>query len=301
VGEPESRSPFTVRVVERYLTRRAPGVVFGDPTDLPGPGSTTDQLGWTPKLGAEPLHQRYREFLRVRYGTIAALNQAWGRSYLDFDDSRLRLAAVRPAGVAEASDWQRFVRQRLGFTYAVVTAADQPLYQDFLAQLYGHPSDFSHAYGLSGSGAPANFAAVPLPDRVPDRGVALEDWITFVSQVVPTGRNAHRFTVLVPVTLEDDPDSQRRKMELARRITELEKPAHTAFDVRLYWGMFRVGEARLGYDSVVGQGSRFTALVLGRGVLGQSYLGFTEPWNASDRGVLGRDPLRQRRQPMLPT
>ena len=48
---------FGVRVVERYRTRRAPGVVFGDPNDLLGPGSTTDASDWTPKQGALPLHR----------------------------------------------------------------------------------------------------------------------------------------------------------------------------------------------------------------------------------------------------
>lgn len=293
--------PFSVRVVERYLTRRAPGVVFGDPTDVSGPGSTTDILAWTPAMGAEPLHRRYRDFLREMYVGISALNDAWGTGYRDFDDPQLRLAAVWPSRAAESADWQRFVRERLGFTYAIVTATDEPLYQDFLARRYRQPSDLRRAYGLGGPSVAASFEAVRLPGSLPDGGPALQDWITFVSLVLPTQRNAHRFTVLVPVTLDDDPDSQLRKLELARRITELEKPAHTTFDVRLYWAMFRVGEARVGLESVVGQGSRFSALVLGRGVLGQSYLGYAEPWSARDRGVVGRDRLGQRTQTMLPT
>jgi phage tail-like protein len=286
--------PFTVRVVERFLTRRAPGVVFGDPTDIPGPGSTTESLDWTPAMGAEPLHRRYRDFLRGRYGDAAALNAAWGSTFADFDDARLVLAATRPPRAAEADDWQRFVRERLGFTYAVAGDADAPLYRDFLARRYRQVGALARAYGLVGAAAPVSFATLPLPAILPHGGRPLDDWITFVSLVLPTERNAHRFTVLVPITLGDTPDAQRAKLELARRITELEKPAHTAFDVRLYWAMFRVGEARVGYDSVVGQGSRFTALVLGRNALGASYLGTEQTGNTHDRAVVGDERLGRR-------
>ena len=52
-------------------------------------------------------------------------------------------------------------------------------------------------------------------------------------------------------------------LSMAERIVELEKPAHTWFDIREYWNMFRVGEARLGLDTRIGHSTFFQHLVLG--------------------------------------
>jgi phage tail-like protein len=78
---------------------------------------------------------------------------------------------------------------------------------------------------------------------------------------------AHRFTVMLPTTL-DEPT--RRRVE---RIIELEKPAHTSFAIKQYWAMFRVGEVRLGLDTVLGQGSRFETFRLGQTALAEGVLG----------------------------
>jgi hypothetical protein len=108
---------------------------------------------------------------------------------------------------------------------------------------------------------------------------------------------AHRFTVLLPVpmSLAFNPEEHQLRLDLARRIIELEKPAHTVFDVRFYWAMFRVGEARLAIDTLIDQGSRAPQLlprmILGQGVVGESYLGPPVPESASDRQILGRNPL----------
>jgi hypothetical protein len=286
---------FGVRVVERFRTRGAPGVVLGDPTELLGPGSTTDITSWTPAQGAQPLHQKWRNFLAAQYGTIAALNAAWYSSYPDFSDSSLLLPAIQPGGTM-GTDWTQFTQREIGFTYAVVTDADEPLYREFLARRYRQASDLNQAYGLTGSAALGSFADVPtllwsgrLHAAIPASGVALQDWIVFVSLVLPMDRSAHRFTVLVPVTLKDTPDAQYQKQQLVQRIADLEKPAHTQFDVRLYWGMFRVGEARVGLDTVIGASSRAVALVLDRGELAASYLGYVEPWNVRDRLLVGAE------------
>jgi hypothetical protein len=75
----------------------------------------------------------------------------------------------------------------------------------------------------------------------------------------------------------------------------LEKPAHTVFDVKFYWAMFRIGEARLELDTLIDQGSRapqlLPRLILGQGFVGESYLGPPVPEDASDRYILGRNPL----------
>lgn len=295
-------SGFGVRVVERFRLRHAPGVVFGDPTELLGPGSTTNLTEWTPALGAEPLHARFRAFLRERYdGAIGDLNAAWATAFASFDDPGLRLPAVRPAGSARGADWKRFVEAEIGFTYAAVTDADEPLYREFLARRYGQASAVNDAYRLDAASALATFDDVKsrlwdahFRDALPDGGLQLRDWIQFVSIVVPMARAAHWFTVLVPVEPDDVLEVQRERRELARRIANIEKPAHTAFDVRLYWGLFRVGEARVGLDTLIGQGSRSVALVLDRGLTGEGHLGFAEPWNVADRFVLGREAMTPR-------
>ncbi|MBV8901876.1 MAG: beta-galactosidase, partial [Verrucomicrobia bacterium] len=227
--EPSSAQRFSVRLVEQYLKRQAPGVVFGDPTDVAGPGSTTPELDWTPAQGAGPLDQRYRDFLRAKYLTIDQLNQAWGlgpgQGYASFNDARLRLPAIQPAGNAQAADWTYFLQYQLGFVYEPVGASDLPLYQDFLTRRYGDPKSLNNAYGLTGLSALASFDEVAaklwnaqLGMSLPASGVMLQDWILFVSVVAPATRYAHRFTVLVPVQLDDDLPTQESRKATASRI-----------------------------------------------------------------------------------
>jgi phage tail-like protein len=280
------QSPFTVRVIERFLTRNAPGVVYGNPTDVLGPGSTTASSDWTPAQGAKPLHQRFRDYLSSFYGDMGSLNTAWGTIYTSFDD--ISLPPVQPSQKTQAADWNRFLQGSVGFTYAAVTADDLEAYQDFLSRQYPSISDLNTAYNLSGSNTLNSFEAVQLPDTFPPSGRALQDWIQFVSVVLPTARNAHRFTVLVPVTTSDDPNTQLQKLAIAQNVALLEKPAHTIPDVRLYWGMFRVGEARVGLDTFLGQSSRSVAIVLGRDYLSAGHLAFVEPWNVTDRMTIAR-------------
>jgi hypothetical protein len=111
-------------------------------------------------------------------------------------------------------------------------------------------------------------------------------------------RTAHRFTVLLPapVSLVFSPAEHQLRMDLTRRVVELEKPAHTVFDVKFYWAIFRVGEARLALDTLIQQGSRAPQLlprmILGQGFVGGSYLAPPVPEDASNRLILGRDALR---------
>jgi phage tail-like protein len=283
-------SGFGVRIVESYQLRRAPGVVFGNPTDLLGPGSTTDVSQWRPEQGDAPLHQQFRSFLASRYRDIEELNTDWGTTFGDFADPALRLPALKPTGAAQARDWQAFVQGAIGFTYAPVTDTDEPLFREFLGRRYPQVGDLNRAWGLSGGAALTSFAELKprmwdavLRSSLPASATALRDWVVFVSQVLPTARNAHRFVVLVPVALTDSLAQQGRKRDLADRVVQQEKPAHTQHEVRLYWGVFRVGEARVGLDTTVTMGSRSAALVLGGGVLGASHLGFPDRARTPDR------------------
>lgn len=329
-GIPDDGGPgrrFTVRVVEQFLTRDAPGVAYGDVGGLSGPGTTTTALQWTPAQGPEPLHARWREWLAGRYAGVDALNKAWGLEsagdgvalaaqtakvravlgaafevtlaaaapedpdYESLDDTRLKLPPTTPRNAAKAADWTRFLREGLGFTWAVPDAgADLALWRDYLARRYRQPGDLARAWGRGAGQGYTSWDEVGYPAELPDNPAALGDWTTFVSVVVPLRRAAHRFSVLVPVAPGDGQEAQRGRLELAHRIALLEKPAHTIVSTRLYWAAFRVGEARLGTDTLLGQGSRFTSLVLAAGELAGSHLGWTEPWNVRGRRVVGRDP-----------
>ena len=98
-------------------------------------------------------------------------------------------------------------------------------------------------------------------------------------------QSAHRFSVLIPESLSPEEES------MVHRIVELEKPAHTLFDVRRYWDYFRVGEARLGIDTVLGEGSRWLPFLLGRDDLGAGYLAPAHPYDVPDRVIAARDRL----------
>ena len=78
---------------------------------------------------------------------------------------------------------------------------------------------------------------------------------------------------------------------MTRRVAELEKPAHTSFDVRRYWDFFRVGFGRVGIDTVLGEESRFIEIILGRSFISEGYLRPSHPADAADRLVSDRDRL----------
>jgi hypothetical protein len=63
-------------------------------------------------------------------------------------------------------------------------------------------------------------------------------------------------------------------VDLVRRVVNLEKPAHTSYDIKFFWAFFRLGDARLGQDSVLDTGSRAPQLML-PAQIGNTYLGST--------------------------
>lgn len=300
--DPANLQYFSVRIVEHYLLRSAPGVTFGDPTDVQTPGAIASGLDWTPAQGSAPLDQLFRTYLSTTYANITALNQAWMTTYSSFSDSTLRLPAIQPQQVAQAADWQHFLASDLGFTYAAVTNDDEPAYESFLRSRYPNISSLNQAYQLTGASSLTSFSDIQaklwnstLAFGLPPGGVFLQDWILFASVVLPTQQNAYRFSVVVPVQLNDDLNTLTQRRNLAQRIAQNEKPAHTDFDVKLYWAVFSAGEARVGLETVVGPSSRFAAMVLDQAELAGSYLSFVEPWNVHGRLVAGRDQLQQRK------
>src|SRR5262249_36126376 len=106
--------------------------------------------------------------------------------------------------------------------------------------------------------------------RASDAASTVEDW-------------PHRFSVLVPEDLTAD------EAAMVERLVRLEKPTQADFDVRHYWDGFRVDEARLGIDTVLGEPERWVRMVLGQNYLGQGYVEPSFPASVSERVVSDRD------------
>jgi len=244
-------------------------------------------LGFVPRsLGNE--RTRWRDFLVSRYPDLAALNRAYGRTYARFED--VRLPADAPAAGAPGNDWDEFQRATAGTPGAAMRAR----WQDFLARRYRRIAALNLSYHTRWPG----FEDISLPDELPLSGAALADWYQFESVVLAIEAAAHRFTVLLPAPNTRTRDDFQQRRELAARIVNWEKPAHTVFDVKFYWSMFRVGGARLGEDTLLDTGSRAPQLlgpmVLGQGLLAESYV--ADARDLTGRVVIGRGQLEQRKQ-----
>ena len=300
---PNKSSLYSVRIVEGFLTRSQPGVVYGDPTDVPQPGFDLSQKKWTTAQGSEPLHQLYRQFLENVYKSdIKTLNTAWEKEkenqYQSFQE--ISLSPVKPSAVSkqEILDWLRFLSSSVGFTYFPVDPGEyshQIAYKNFLARRYAQVTRLNQAYAIDPAAVPLNsFEDIRLPmEAFPYTGTPFNDWIQFVSQVLPIKEKAHWFTVLVPHFPGDDEEKFQLQLEQVKRIVEREKPAHTNFIVKPYWALFRVGEARVGLDTVPGPGSRYTSFMLGRDALAGSYIAAPHPWEITDRFVTGREQVKK--------
>jgi phage tail-like protein len=115
------------------------------------------------------------------------------------------------------------------------------------------------------------FAPLPRPDDP--------------ARIVEGASGPHRFKVLVPFALDED------RAAMVGRIVEAARPAHTGFEVRWHTGLFVVGEAQLGIDSLLGDSPRFVAVELGATPLGAGHLTAAHPFGIADRIVSDRDRL----------
>ncbi len=264
-----------IRIVEKFRIRRHPGVIVGEPAGLSGPRTVPVQKRWQPSHGRDVLQREYRK---------------------RFKRPETEPLPVKPVEGIEREQWTEFMKEMLGFVPSA-TPGDCTLWQEFLARRYRQPSAMNDAYKSGKGKAIGSFAEAKIPERLPDEGAPLFDWYQFQSIVLPMHRSAHRFMVMIPLAEADTEnlESQTEKLQLARRIIELEKPAHTVFDVKFYLDLFRVGMVRLGSDTLLGAGIRspyFTPpAVLGRSYLLESFLAPRHPQNVSDRRILGRDRL----------
>jgi phage tail-like protein len=279
----ETERPAAIRIVEHFRRRHTPAALLGAQAvdaSTALPTAVDPAARWTPALGGAELLRRWR----LEPGQAAATS----------------LPLRPPADAGAAERWQRFCERELGFVpqSAAGGAAVLQRWQAFLSRRYRQPSDLAAAWQQPAGSIP-RFADVPLPTTLPRDGAPLADWVRFEGTALAMADHAHRFTVLLPVPprLRTDTAEQLRRLQRARRVLELEKPAHTVFELRFYWAAFRLGAARLGSDTLVDLGSRAPQLmrpmVLGQGALAESHLatpraampGFEQP----GRLQLGRD------------
>jgi phage tail-like protein len=335
-AEEKRRDP--IRIVERFQTRQTPELIPADGSENRNlPRLVQKTAKWQPSQGADVLHQRYRErfenqtnlkfpltkpddadeaktwenfalgalgfvpsgaaaierrnwqnFLRGEYQNITALNQKHGANYFGFDE--IFLPNGTETNQVRQVDWQEFVETNPN--------RQRKLWQDFLARRYRRVGELKKFYATNWK----SFDLIALFDRLPVLDKPLADWFQFESAVLAMHRTAHRFTVLIPATLggksAENATEQARKLELVRRVVEMEKPAHTICDFRYYWNLFRVGEVRLGLDTLLGLGSRDPQLnpdlILGQSFAGESRLGVPQPEKYASRYVLGSEDLKQK-------
>ena len=245
-------------------------MLLGDSGGNSGLRQVVQTTRWTPALGGEELSRRYRQAL----GLPAAAAYP-----------------VQPPGASTLGAWSDFSLATLGFVPSA-TAASLPRWQDFLERRYGTAGRFQAAYAAAGASPAASFAAIPLPAVLPKDGAPLLDWFQFEGIVLQVARSAHRFTVLLKAPDNDFSGDKHRALQLlATRVVNLQKPAHTTFDVKFFWQMFQLGAARLGADTLLDQPRGLPAMRLGQGYAGESYLSPNFPQDASSRQVLGRDPI----------
>ncbi|RZL85256.1 MAG: hypothetical protein EOP32_00325 [Rhodococcus sp. (in: high G+C Gram-positive bacteria)] len=287
---------FAVRVVESFRTGPARGAAPTEPPAVTGPRLLETGGRWQPADGRGELDRRYRAFVLARHGSLAALERAWGRNVTSTVGGTAFAEPFpprTPAAPAEATDRADFIAASLAVTYADVTAGDVASYRSFLAQRYRSPEKLSAAWGLVGGSVVASFTQVWLPSAaLPSDGAPLRDWVQFVSAVLPAQRAAHRFTVLVPVQFGESDAAREDRLARVAQVVDRQRPAHTAYRVQPYWAAFRLGEARVGLETSIAEGSRFVAMVLGEGRTAQTYVGGEHPWDVSDRWIVGRDRVR---------
>ncbi len=309
-GRPGCDCPGGIRIIENYSVRRS-GHVWPMPAiEAVGPGQQSLANGWQPEEASAGLIERWARTLGAP-GAPAATAQQRGAGF-DLGDmgrdaeiwaqfATEHFGFVPAAGAAERGRWQAFaatsgllvtdqpqgeVPIAIKAAWAAFVALPSRLrqqWQGFLAARYRSIGRLNADWGSGW----AEFAEIPIPDRLPASIAAIRDWLAFEGQMLPMAAAAHRFTVLLPRTRTDnDSAADAADLALAARIVGLEKPAQTIFDIRFYWAMNRVGEARLGRDSQIGAGSRAPELIppvlLGRAWLGAGFVGGPQSAAATD-------------------
>jgi hypothetical protein len=197
-------------------------------------------------------------------------------------------------GDALYPQWSAFSQSTLGLVPGQPDIGSD-LWVTFLRTRYGVINALNAAY----RGSYLKFETVPFPTDLPRQPQPLLDWYQFQG-VLLVQAAAHQFTVFLPMPVADAQDTQahRAKLDLAQRVVDLEKPAHTTYKIKFYWAFFRVGDARLGTDSVLDHGSRAPQLlrpvVLGDSYAGSGYISHEQPCQPRQRQFLNTNFSNQR-------
>lgn len=229
--------------------------------------SSWRQTSYNPRFDRRRLFIRYARKLYQRRGTLDGIRFALLLLLdpcLEILLERFKQAAVNPAHALHRD------LDRLGMAHPTPTTGEQTL------------EDMLYDYVL------AQPSQVRIVERFVTRGgreLAAGD-PTAAGGLRAFADDAHRFSVLTPQGMSAEEEA------MVSRIINLEKPAHTQFEVRRFWDAFRIGEIRLGMDTVVGPESRFAPIVVGQHYLADGYLVPHHPLDTPERYVSDRDPLR---------
>lgn len=222
---------------------------------------------YSPRFDRRRLFIRYARKLYQRRGTLDGIRFAL---LLLLDPClELLLARFKQAAVNPAHPLHRNL-DRLGMLHPSPATGEQAL------------EDMVYAYVLA---QPSQVRIVERFMTRDGRELVAGD-PTAAADPRPFEADAHRFSVLTPQGMSPEEEA------MVGRIVNLEKPAHTQFEVRRFWDAFRIGEIRLGLDTVVGPESRFAPVILGQHTIGGGYLVPHHPMDARERLVSDRDPLR---------
>jgi hypothetical protein len=191
--------------------------------------------------------------------------------------------------------WQQCAQEMLGFVPAA-TDGDLPdlqFWQNFLAQRYTEIDALNETYQAHYT----SFGKVPLLKYLPKGVGPCNDWYQFEGYVLPIHHAAHQFTILLPAPDGGKTAGKVRHLrDLVQRMLEMEKPAHTFFDIQFYVTAFRVGSAQLGEDTLLGGGGRaallLPALTLGESTLDGGYLAAIGTERIPSGYTLGHEQLR---------
>lgn len=230
-------------------------------------GGSSIHAPYTPRFDRRRLFIRYARKLYQRRGTLDGIRFAL---LLLLDPClEILLERFKGAAVDPAHPLHRDL-DRLAMPHPTPVTGEQAL------------EDMLYAYVL------AQPSHVRIVERFMTRGgrelVAGDP--TGVGETRPFEADAHRFSVLTPQGMSAEEEA------MVGRIIHLEKPAHTQFEVRRFWDAFRIGEIRLGLDTVVGPESRFAPIVVGQHYLADGYLAPHHLMNVYERVVSDRDVLR---------